>query len=40
MILNYEIIYFIDFKGNPIEEVPPFRIDIFKEFSEVVPFEL
>jgi hypothetical protein len=40
MQLDYEISYFIDFKGNPIGEEIPDRIDIFKEFKEAVPFEL
>lgn len=40
MQLDYEISYFIDFRGNLIGKEIPERIDIFKEFQEVVPFEL
>lgn len=40
MKLDYEISYFIDFKGNLIGEEIPDRIDIFKEFKDTVPFEL
>lgn len=40
MKLDYEISYFIDFKGNLIGEEIPDRIDIFKEFKDAVPFEL
>lgn len=40
MQLDYEISYFIDFKGNLIGKEISERIDIFKEFQEVVPFEL
>jgi hypothetical protein len=40
MQLDYEISYFIDFKGNIIGKEIPNRIDIFKEFKEVVPFKL
>lgn len=40
MQLDYEISYLIDFKGNFIGKKIPERIDIFKEFKEIVPFEL
>lgn len=40
MKLDYEISYFIDFKGNLIGKAIPDRIDIFKEFKDAVPFEL
>lgn len=40
MQLDYEMSYLIDFKGNLIGKEIPERIDIFKEFKEVVPFEL
>lgn len=40
MQLDYEISYFIDFKGNLLGKEIPDRIDIFKEFKEAVPFEL
>jgi hypothetical protein len=40
MHLDYEISYLIDLKGNLIEKEIPDRIDIFKEFKEIVPFEL
>lgn len=40
MQLDYERSYFIDFKGNLIGKEIPDRIDIFKEFKEVVPFQL
>ena len=40
MQLDYEISYFIDFKGNLIGKEIPGRIDIFNEFKEIVPFEL
>jgi len=40
MQLSYERSYLIDFKGNLIGKEIPDRIDIFKEFKEVVPFEL
>lgn len=40
MKLDYEISYFIDFKGNLIGKEIPDRIDIFKEFKDAVPFEL
>lgn len=40
MRLDYEIGYFIDFKGNLIGKEIPDRIDIFKEFEEAIPFEL
>lgn len=40
MQLDYEISYFIDFKGNLMGKEIPERIDIFKEFQGVVPFEL
>ncbi len=40
MKLDYEISYFIDFKGNFIGKEIPDRIDIFKEFKDAVPFEL
>lgn len=40
MQLDYEISYFIDFKGNLIGKEMLDKIDIFKEFNEVVPFEL
>jgi hypothetical protein len=39
MLLDYEISYFIDFKGNIIGNEIPERIDFFKEFKEAVPFE-
>ena len=40
MLLDYNISYSIDFKGNFIGKEMPDRIDIFKKFAEVVPFEL
>lgn len=40
MRLDYKISYFIDFDGNPVGKVPSERIDIFKEFKDVVPFAL
>ena len=40
MQLDYEISYFIDFKGNLLGKEIPDRIDIFKEFKEAIPFEL
>lgn len=40
MKLDYEISYFIDFKGNLIGKEIPDKIDIFKEFKDAVPFEL
>lgn len=40
MQLDYEISYLIDFKGNLIGKKKFDRIDIFKEFKEVVPLEL
>jgi hypothetical protein len=40
MQIDYEIEYFIDFKGNLLGKEISDRIDIFKEFREVVPFEL
>lgn len=40
MKLDYEISYFIDFKGNLIGKEIPDRIDIFKFFKNAVPFEL
>ena len=40
MLLDYNISYFIDFKGNLIGKEMSDRIDIFKKFAEVVPFEL
>lgn len=40
MKLDYEISYFIDFKGNLTGKEIPNRIDIFKEFKDAVPFEL
>jgi|SRR5690554_799152 len=38
--LDYEIVYFIDFEGNLIDNEINDRIDIFREFKETVPFEL
>lgn len=40
MQLEHDISYFIDFNGNIMGKEIPERIDIFKEFKEVVPFEL
>ncbi len=40
MFLDYEISYTIDFKGNLINKQISEWIDIFKEFSDVVPFEI
>lgn len=40
MQLDYEIDYFIDYEGNLIGKEIENRIDIFKEFKDVVPFEL
>lgn len=40
MQLDYEIDYFIDYEGNLIGEEIENRIDIFKEFKDVVLFEL
>lgn len=40
MQLDYQISYFIDYKENLIGKEIPDRIDIFKEFKGVVPFEL
>ena len=40
MQIEYNIDYFIDYKGNIIGEEIPNRIDIFKEFRETVPFKL
>lgn len=40
MQLDYEISYFIDFKGKLLGKEIPDRIDIFKEFKEAIPFEL
>lgn len=40
MQLDYEIDYFIDYEGNLIGEEIQNRIDIFKEFKDVVQFEL
>jgi len=37
---DYEISYFIDFKGNVLGKEFPERIDVFKEFKDIVPFEL
>lgn len=39
MLLDYETSYFIDFDGNLLGE-EAIRIDIFKEFKAVVPFEI
>ena len=40
MQLIYEHQYMIDYEGNLIGEIIPERIDIFKEFKDIVPFEL
>lgn len=40
MQLDYEISYFIDFKGNVIGQPIQDRIDIFQELKATVPFEL
>ncbi len=40
MQLVYEHRYLIDYEGNIIGKRIPERIDIFKEFKDIVPFEL
>ena len=40
MQLNYKVIFYMDFNGNILGDEIPYRIDIFKEFTKKVPFEI